>query len=161
MIFRCTGSLMRTSELLSLCVEQKFLLWWAPYWRTVGSGVRSPSVAVFQLDAADSYSRSVSICIPGQFISLLLFLSFLLISVYLVFLYLSGFFPLLPTISLPLFIFLRSICLFHTTDSSAELLHCWSLPSPFLSVHSLLEQTYEKSWQLSQRSFHKTAQSEW
>lgn len=28
-------------------------------------------------------------------------------------------------------------------------------PSPFLSVHSLLEQTYEKSWQLSQRSFHK------
>ncbi len=29
------------------------------------------------------------------------------------------------------------------------------LPSPFLSVHSLLEQTYEKSWQLSQRSFHK------
>lgn len=29
------------------------------------------------------------------------------------------------------------------------------LHSPFLSVHSLLEQTYEKSWQLSQRSFHK------
>ncbi len=144
---------MRTSELLSLCVEQKFLLWWAPYWRTVGSGVRSPSVAVFQLDAADSYSRSVSICIPGQFISLLLFLSFLLISVYLVFLYLSGLFPFYPqshSLSSSCF----AICLFHTTDSSA-VIALLVLPSPFLSVHSLLEQTYEKSWQLSQRSFHK------
>ncbi len=134
MIFRWTGSLIRTSELLSLCVQQRVphtsLLWWAPYWRAVWSGVRSPSVAVFQLDAADSYSRSVSIYIPGQFISLLLFPSHLSLPCVSLLVCSLTLFPPFTTISLPLFILLRSICLFHTTDSWAvffpELLHCWS-----------------------------------
>lgn len=134
-----------------------------PYWRAVQSGVRSPSVAIFQLDAAHSYSQSVSIYIPGQFISLLLFLS-LSSHLCLCFSFFTSllphpFPPLLPTISLVPFIFLRSVCLLHTTGSRAVFFfqrYCTAgPPSPFLSVHSLLEQTYEKSWQLSQRSFHK------
>ncbi len=160
MIFRCTGSLMRTSELLSLCVEQKFLLWWAPYWRTVGSGVRSPSVAVFQLDAADSYSRSVSICIPGQFISLLLFLSFLLISVYLVFLYLSGFSPFYPqSHSLSSSCFAQSVSF---TPQIHQQSYCTAGP-PF-SVPLSSQPFRADVWKImtiEPKEFPQTAQSEW
>lgn len=157
MIFRCTGSLTRTSELLSLCVQQKFLLWWAPYWRAVWSGVRSPSVAVFQLDAADSYSRSVSICIPGQFISLLLFLSFSSQST-LCFFTCQAFSPFYPqSHSLSSSCFAQSVSFTPQIHQQVffTVIALLVLPSPFLSVHSLLEQTNEKSWQLSQRSFHK------
>ncbi len=164
MIFRWTGSLIRTSELLSLLcsaeVPHTSLLWWAPYWRAVWSGVRSPSVAVFQLDAADSYSRSVSIYIPGQFISLLLFLSFSSQST------LCFFTCLLPHTFSPFYPqshSLSSSCFAQSVSFTPQIheqfffrvIALLVLPSPFLSVHSLLEQTYEKSWQLSQRSFHK------
>ncbi len=154
MIFRCTGSLMRTSELLSLCVEQKFPR--CDERRTdgqLGAAWESPVWAVFQLDAADSYSRSVSICIPGQFIlsSYLLFLSFQSTLCFL----LSGLFPLLPTNLTPS-LHLASLNLSLSHPQIHQQSYCTAvLPSPFLSVHSLLEQTYEKIMTLSQRSFHK------
>lgn len=92
-------------------------------------------------------------------VHLALALSFLLISVYLVFLYLSCFFPpfthnLTPSLH-PASL---NLSLSHHRFMSSfffRVIALLVLPSPFLSVHSLLEQTYEKSWQLSQRSFHK------
>lgn len=90
-------------------------------------------------------------------VHLALALSFLLISVYLVFLYLSRFFPPFTHNLTPSLHLAQSVSFTPQIHEQFffRVIALLVLHSPFLSVHSLLEQTYEKSWQLSQRSFHK------
>lgn len=151
---------MSTSELLSFCVLQKFLIqaccdergtdgqfravWDLPVWPSSSWTLQTLTANLSEFTSQGSSSHSCSF-----------FPSHLCLFVFLYFSAPSAVSPFFPTISLVLFIFLHSVCLFHTTGSRAVFFCTAGPPSLFLSVHSLLEQTYEKSWQLSQRSFHK------
>lgn len=153
---------MSTSELLSFCLLQKFLIqaccderrtdgqfravWDLPVWPSSSWTLQTLTANLSAFTSQGSSSHSCSF-----------FPSHLCLFLFLYFSAPSPVSPLLPTISLVLFIFLHSVCLFHTTGSWAFFIFFCTAgpPSPLLSVHSLLEQTYEKSWQLSQRSFHK------
>lgn len=163
--FRWNGSLTRTSELLSFCVEQKLLtqaccderrtdgqfgaVWDLPVWPSSSWTLQTLTANLSAFTSQGSSSRSCSF-----------FLSHLSLSVFL-FLYFSApscFFPpfthnLTPSLHLSS---LNLSLSHHGFMSSFFQSYCTAgRPSPFLSVYSLLEQTYEKSWQLSQRSFHK------
>lgn len=151
---------MSTSELLSFCVLQKFLIqaccdechtdgqfravWDLPVWPASSWTLQTLTANLSEFTSQGSSSHS---CSFFSLSSLSVSLSLLLCS--------FTRFPLFThNLTHPLHLSSLSLSLSHHSFMSSFFCTAGP-PSPFLSVHSLLEQTYEKSWQLSQRSFHK------